>query len=73
MAGTINDRGRWWHKLSRSAFAFSDVHGLVDTLELRGNNKRETYSFADDSTWHIPEIGGFAAYWSKAMKMPISI
>jgi hypothetical protein len=58
VAAMINDDGNWWHTLSRSAFTFADVKGNVDRLELRCNKKRQTYTFADDSSWHIPESWG---------------
>lgn len=58
VAAKINDDGHWWHTLSRNAFTFFEVKGKLDRLELRCNNKREIYTFADDSTWHIPESWG---------------
>ena len=58
VAGKIGKGGNWWHTLSRSSFAFNNVQGEVDRLELRCNNKRETYTFADDSTWTIPKKWG---------------
>ncbi|MFT5675954.1 MAG: TonB family protein [Paraglaciecola sp.] len=58
VAAKIAENGSWWHKLSRSSFAFSDVKGQLDRIELRCNNKRQIYTFADDSTWHIPETWG---------------
>jgi TonB family protein len=59
----ISEDGSWWHTLSRSKFAFSHVQGQVDTVELRCQNKRETYTFSDDSTWHIPEKWGRCSVW----------
>lgn len=58
VAAKISEDGSWWHKLSRSSFTFSNVQGKVDTIELRCNNKRQIYTFADDSSWHIPESWG---------------
>ena len=58
VAGRIGEKGNWWHTLSRSAFTFNNVQGQVDRLELRCHNKREIYTFSDDSTWAIPETWG---------------
>lgn len=56
--GQINDKGDWWHQLSRSAFSLSEVNGQLNTVELRCNNKRELYSMATDSVWTIPPSWG---------------
>ncbi|MEH6713365.1 MAG: energy transducer TonB [Paraglaciecola polaris] len=56
--GKVKQDGDWWHDLSRSAFSLNNVSGNLNTVELRCHNKRELYSVATDSVWHIPESWG---------------
>jgi TonB family protein len=55
---TIGERGFAQYKLARSRFELSQVKGQVDTIKVYCENKQNTFSYAADSSWTIPESWG---------------
>lgn len=55
---SLDERAVVLHQLIRSQFAFTSLEGQIDGLEIRCQKRRETYTFALDSQWNIPESWG---------------
>ena len=47
-----------FHKLARHQFAFANVEGELDSVEVRCDGKREKYTVAEEHIWSIPESWG---------------
>ena len=56
--GEITDKSHWLYRLSRREFAFVDVNGQLDKLDIRCDRKRHVYSFNPDNAWKLPESWG---------------
>ncbi len=54
----IDGKNFWHHRLVRSDFAFSDIKGQVDTVEVRCDNKRSTFNVTEEKSWSIPDSWG---------------
>lgn len=55
--------GRIFHRLARNSFAFVDIKGKLDTVEVRCDTKREKYTVAEEHIWKLP------ASWGKCILM----
>ncbi|MBJ2128586.1 energy transducer TonB [Alteromonas sp. IB21] len=55
---SMDDDGRWFHTLVRNKFAFNNVQGELDTVEVRCDTHREKFTVAEDHIWHIPQSWG---------------
>lgn len=55
---TIGENGNWFHTLVRSQFAFNDINGDLDTVEVRCESHREKFTVAEGHVWKIPESWG---------------
>ena len=55
---TIDKRGNWFHTLVRNQFAFDNIQGDLDTVEVRCDTHREKFTVAEDHVWKIPESWG---------------
>ncbi len=55
---TIGERGFAQYKLARSQFQIGKVQGQVDKITVLCDNKLNTFSYAADSAWTIPESWG---------------
>ena len=58
VAVTIDKRGNWFHTLVRNQFAFDNIQGDLDTVEVRCDTHREKFTVAEDHVWKIPESWG---------------
>ncbi|NQZ06606.1 MAG: energy transducer TonB [Algicola sp.] len=58
VAATIGERGFAQYKLARSQFELSHINGKVDKVKVYCDNKQNTFSYATDSSWTIPESWG---------------
>lgn len=58
VAMNIDEQGKQAHRLVRSKFAFSDIKGDIDTVEVRCDTHREVFTVAEDNIWNIPESWG---------------
>ena len=56
--GQIRGDRKWHHRLARKHFSFDDIEGQLNRVEVRCKNRREIYSIAADSVWHIPASWG---------------
>ena len=56
--GEIGDNDLWVHRLSRREFAFADVSGKLDKLDIRCDRKKHSFSFSQESAWKLPESWG---------------
>ncbi len=54
----IEDSGQYFHKLARNKFAFANIQGQVDTVEVRCKTRREKFTVAEDFVWSIPQTWG---------------
>jgi TonB family protein len=54
----IGDRGFSTYRLVRNQFSLANVEGNVDKLQVYCDNKHDTFSYAADSAWNIPESWG---------------
>ena len=52
---SIGDNGRWFHTLVRNKFAFNNIQGELDTVEVRCDSHREKFTVAEAHVWHIPQ------------------
>ncbi|WP_081366551.1 energy transducer TonB [Alteromonas mediterranea] len=55
---SIGDNGRWFHTLVRNKFAFNNIQGELDTVEVRCDSHREKFTVAEAHVWHIPQSWG---------------
>ncbi len=55
---TIGERGFAQYKLARNQFELSKINGQVDKIKVYCENKQNTFSYAADSSWTIPESWG---------------
>jgi TonB family protein len=55
---TIGERGFAQYKLARSQFEIGKVQGKVDKISVFCENKQNTFSYAADSSWTIPDSWG---------------
>ncbi len=55
---TIKEQGSWFHTLIRHQFAFANIEGELDTVEVRCESHREKFTVAEDHIWHIPPSWG---------------
>ena len=58
LTAELNQRGAWFHTLVRNKFAFNNIQGDLDTVEVRCETHREKFSVAEDHIWSIPESWG---------------
>jgi TonB family protein len=54
----LEDSGEYFHKLARNKFAFANIQGQVDTVEVRCKARREKFTVAEDFVWSIPPTWG---------------
>lgn len=54
----LEDSGEYFHKLARNKFAFVNIQGQVNTVEVRCETRREKFTVAEDFVWSIPDIWG---------------
>jgi len=50
--------GHWFHTLVRNKFAFNNIQGELDTVEVRCDSHREKFTVAEAHVWHIPQGWG---------------
>ncbi|NQZ06605.1 MAG: energy transducer TonB [Algicola sp.] len=55
---TIGERGFAQYQLARNQFEIGNVQGQVDKIKVFCDNKQNTFSYAADSAWTIPESWG---------------
>ncbi|WP_334021799.1 energy transducer TonB [Alteromonas sp. S015] len=55
---TMRDDGKWFHTLVRSKFAFNNIQGELDTVEVRCDSHREKFTVAEAHIWQIPTSWG---------------
>ena len=55
---TIGSDGNWFHTLVRSKFAFGNIQGQLDTVEVRCDTHREKFTVAEAHVWQIPNSWG---------------
>ncbi|WP_084081764.1 energy transducer TonB [Alteromonas marina] len=55
---SMGDNGRWFHTLVRNKFAFNNIQGELDTVEVRCDSHREKFTVAEAHVWHIPQSWG---------------
>ena len=55
---SMGENGRWFHTLVRNKFAFNNVQGELDTVEVRCDSHREKFTVAEAHVWHIPQSWG---------------
>ena len=55
---TIGSDGNWFHTLVRSKFAFGNIQGELDTVEVRCDTHREKFTVAEAHVWQIPSSWG---------------
>tara|TARA_B100000482_G_scaffold68055_1_gene47833 strand:- start:846 stop:2024 length:1179 start_codon:yes stop_codon:yes gene_type:complete len=55
---TIGSDGNWFHTLVRSKFAFGNIQGELDTVEVRCDTHREKFTVAEAHVWQIPNSWG---------------
>ena len=54
----IGSDGNWFHTLVRSKFAFGNIQGELDTVEVRCDTHREKFTVAEAHVWQIPSSWG---------------
>jgi hypothetical protein len=54
----ISDSGQYFHSLARNKFAFVDIVGNLDTVEVRCDTHREKFTVAEQHVWTIPASWG---------------
>lgn len=54
----ISSSGYKSHKLTRDQFAFTDINGALETVEVRCDTHRETFTVAEGSIWKVPDKWG---------------
>jgi len=54
----LQNSGRYFHELARNKFAFANINGKVDTVEVRCETRRERFTVAEDFVWSIPASWG---------------
>ncbi|MCU7554740.1 energy transducer TonB [Alteromonas sp. ASW11-19] len=54
----LDESGVEFHALSRNQFAFADILGQLDTVEVRCETQREIFTVAEAHIWTIPESWG---------------
>lgn len=54
----IEEKGSWFHKLSRNRFSLTEIQGELDEMEIRCANKRTRTTVANDTDWSIPTSWG---------------
>jgi len=64
----IDDKGAWFHKLSRNSFSLTDIQGELDEIEIRCANKRTLTTVASDTDWAIPASWGQCTVFVKGNK-----
>lgn len=64
----INDRGFAGYTLARSDFRLANVKGNIDDIEVYCKNKRNQFSYAADSAWHIPASWGTCSVYVRGSK-----
>ena len=55
---SMGESGRWFHTLVRNKFAFNNIQGELDTVEVRCDSHREKFTVAEAHVWHIPQTWG---------------
>ena len=55
---TIGSDGNWFHTLVRNKFAFGNIQGELDTVEVRCDTHREKFTVAEAHVWQIPNSWG---------------
>lgn len=61
----LNSSNGYLHKLARNHFAFVNIQGKVDSVEIRCESHRERFTVAEDFIWSIPEGWGKCHVWIK--------
>jgi hypothetical protein len=64
----IDDKGAWFHKLSRNSFSLTDIQGELDEIEIRCANKRTRTTVGSDTDWAIPASWGQCTVFVKGKK-----
>ncbi|MGK0370123.1 MAG: TonB family protein [Glaciecola sp.] len=54
----LQDTGTHFHMLARNKFAFSEIQGQVETVEVRCETRRVKFTVAEDFVWTIPAKWG---------------
>ena len=54
----LKDAGEYFHLLARNDFAFANIKGKVDTVEVRCESQRQKFTVAEDFIWSIPASWG---------------
>jgi TonB family protein len=52
------ESGAFFHSLVRNQFAFADIQGELETVEVRCETHREKFTVAEEFVWSIPEDWG---------------
>lgn len=55
---SLEDRSHYFHKLLRNKFAFANIQGDLEKVEVWCDSKREVFTVAEDHIWTIPESWG---------------
>lgn len=56
--GSLARDTSWAHNLQRNNFSLVDVQGELDTVDIRCQNKRSKFTYAEQTTWSIPDSWG---------------
>lgn len=64
----LNEDESYFHLLARHNFAFANINGQLDTVEVRCDSKREKYTVAEAHIWFIPESWGQCQVMVKGKK-----
>ncbi|MFC4701370.1 energy transducer TonB [Glaciecola siphonariae] len=54
----LDETGSYFHSLARNKFAFADIQGSLDTVEVRCDTHREKFTVAEEFVWDIPKSWG---------------
>ncbi|MBT1449805.1 TonB family protein [Glaciecola sp. XM2] len=58
VAITLDEDDQYFHRLLRNKFAFADIQGELETVEVRCETRREKFTIAEDHIWTIPKSWG---------------
>ena len=54
----LTESGTWRHRLSRNSFVIQSINGNLDKLDVRCDNKRNTFTVEENNQWVIPKSWG---------------
>ena len=54
----LSESGTWRHRLSRNSFVIQNINGTLDKLDVRCDNKRNTFTVEENNQWVIPKSWG---------------